>query len=429
MPIKILSTADLHLGKSSSGIPPNAEEKSTKYTWNRIVDYSIENNIDILLLAGDIVDRDNRYYEAIGQLQAGFKKLKDADIPVYVVAGNHDFDVLPEIIKSREFDNIELLGFNGKWELKRFSKNGKDIQFIGWSFPNQYVREDPLLSFKIDNIDPNIPVIGLLHGEAGSRESKYAPIDINSLINKPILAWILGHIHKPEELNENAPFVWYPGSPHALSAKETGIHGPLLLTVNDSEIKAVTIPLSPIRYKTVKVDITDSEDEYSLRDTITSAIFIDANGILEELENVAYLVYDISLIGEHKNIRAIDSWSIPIIGEFDLEMESGTKVSVRKVLSNISPTIGNLKELAKEPSPAGILAESILAIQNGNSTDFLEELLTKLKQKTGEINNSGTYQALRKNEKLIEMTNESASEKVIKECKRLLGELISQREE
>lgn len=428
MSIKILSTADLHLGKSSSGIPENADEISTKYTWKRIVDYSIENYIDILLLVGDIVDRDNRYYEAVGQLEAGFKRLKDAGIIVYVVAGNHDFDVFPQIIKSRDFDNVELLGFNGDWEVKKFSKNGKEIQFVGWSFSHQYIKEDPLLSFKSDSIDPNIPSIGLLHGDVGSRESKYAPINIKNLENKPVIGWILGHIHKPQELKKSGPLIWYPGSPHAMSAKETGIHGPLLLTVDDDTIKAHSIPMSPVRYRTLSIDITNASDESSLRDKITSTIFYDANEIIEELENVAYLVYDISLSGEHNKINEVDHWAQPIKDHLDLELESETRVSVRKVSNNILPAIGDLEVLSADPTPVGILAESILAIQKGESTDFLKELSSKFIDQRNEINNSGTYQALKTSGILDDLNNETVSEMLLKECKRLLGELLLQKE-
>ena len=74
MAIKILATGDLHLGKKSSSVPESAEEGSSKFTWNRIIDLSIRNGIDILALTGDIVDQDNRYFEAIGPLQTGFKK-------------------------------------------------------------------------------------------------------------------------------------------------------------------------------------------------------------------------------------------------------------------------------------------------------------------------------------------------------------------
>lgn len=427
MSLKILSTADLHLGRSASSVPENAEESSTKYTWKRMVDWSVKNEIDVFLLLGDVVDRNNRYYEAIGNLQAGFEKLKQAEIAVYMVAGNHDYDVLPEMVKSDRYNNINLLGFNGEWEVKIFSKNGEQIQFVGWSFPKQFVTEDPLLNFNTVNIDPNYPAIGMLHGDVGNRESKYGPVELNNLTNKPVGAWILGHIHKPQKLKDNAPLIWYPGSPHAMSAKELGIHGPLLLTVESAnDIKATPVPLSPVRYEHISVDITKADDEARLRDTITSALFNNANEKVEELEEVAFLVYDIYLVGEHAKIREIESWASPIVNDYEQEMGSGTRLSVRKVVNNVRAAVENLEELAKEPSPTGMLAETILAIQNGRSTDFLDELLKKWNWKSDEMNNSGTYQPLRAAEKVKQKTSEDAKANILQECNRLLGELISQ---
>lgn len=429
MPLKILSTADLHLGRSASSVPQNAEESSTKYTWNRMVEWSVKNEIDVLLLLGDVVDRNNRYYEAIGHLQAGFDKLKQAEIAVYMVAGNHDYDVLPDMIKGDRYNNVNLLGFNGEWEVKTFSKNGEQIQFVGWSFPKQFVTEDPLLNFNNVSIDPNYPSIGMLHGDVNNRESKYGPVGLNNLTNKTVGAWILGHIHKPQELKDNAPLIWYPGSPHAMSAKEPGIHGPLLITVGGvNDIQATSVPMSPVRYELIFVNITNADNEARLRDTITSALFNNANEKVEELEEVAFLIYDIYLVGEHTTIREIESWASPIVNDYELEIGSGTRLSVRKVVNNIRPAVENLEELAKEPSPAGMLSETILAVQNGRSTAFLEELLKKWNRRSDEINNSGTYQPLQAAEKLTEKTSEDAKASILQECRRLLGELISQQE-
>src|SRR5690554_5979131 len=106
MALTILATGDIHIGKKSSGIKHNTEESATKYTWSRIVDYAIKSKVDILALTGDIIDQDNRYFEAIGPLQAGFEKLKQANISVFMVAGNHDFDVLPQLVNSERYNNV-----------------------------------------------------------------------------------------------------------------------------------------------------------------------------------------------------------------------------------------------------------------------------------------------------------------------------------
>jgi len=53
MPLKILATADLHLGRKSSSVPRNLEESSTQFTWQRIIEYAIDKSVDVVVLAGD----------------------------------------------------------------------------------------------------------------------------------------------------------------------------------------------------------------------------------------------------------------------------------------------------------------------------------------------------------------------------------------
>lgn len=427
MALKIVATGDLHIGRKSSGVSENVEESSTKFTWNRIVDWSIKNEVNILVLTGDIVDHDNRYFEAIGPIQSGFKKLNNAGISVYMVLGNHDYDVLPQIVGTGEYDNVHLLGFNGKWEVKIFSGNGEQVQFVGWSFPNQFETKDPLLTFGELPLDPNLTTIGLLHGDVNNPESKYAPISFDNFLNESVSTWILGHIHKPQVLHDSDPYICYPGSPHALSSKEYGIHGPILLTIEKrDEINIDRIPLSPVRYEGISIDITNTTDEQSLRDIVTSGLLSDANTKIAELENVSFLIYDVTLEGEHTNLKDLETWISPIITDYDQEIETETRISVRKVVVNARPKLENIEELAKQSSPAGVLAKTILAIQNEETTAFLDDLLEKWKLSHENINTAGTYQPLREAEKLNDNPDLKAKQYILHECNRLLGKLIEQ---
>jgi DNA repair exonuclease SbcCD nuclease subunit len=66
--IKAIATGDLHLGKRSHIRDQSADKLSTRYTWNKIVEWCTGNSVDLLLLTGDIVDRDNKFFEAVGPL-------------------------------------------------------------------------------------------------------------------------------------------------------------------------------------------------------------------------------------------------------------------------------------------------------------------------------------------------------------------------
>ena len=422
MSIKILATADLHLGKQSSDV--TGEHASTKFTLKRIVKYCIDKSVDVLLLCGDIVDWDNRFFEAYGPLQNAFDTLREHEVEVYLVAGNHDFDVLPQIIRTGNNEHVHLLGSNEKWEVQEFTKHNQTIQFVGWSFAHRYVNESALLSWDASILNPNYQTIGLLHGDVGSYKSQYGPINLDQLRRTNIALWLLGHIHKPQQLAEH-PIVRYTGSPQALSAKEPGLHGPLLITVVSNQPPHIQqIGMSPVRYENITIDITGVANEEEIRNKVVYTLKEDAENMITELEEVLLLVYDITLVGKSNHPREIDFWSRTFVEHTD-RLETGTSISVRGVKTEIYPEVTNLSQLAQQSSPAGILANTILAIDEGRDDPFLNDLITEWTNKIEHANRAGVYSSLPRERKL-ENTPEMARNAIKDECNRLLGELLNQ---
>ena len=76
MTYKILCGSDFHLGRRTRKLPDYLDPAkcSPAAAWNRFVNEAIERNVDAILLAGDIVDQDNRYYESLGILERGDRK-------------------------------------------------------------------------------------------------------------------------------------------------------------------------------------------------------------------------------------------------------------------------------------------------------------------------------------------------------------------
>jgi hypothetical protein len=307
----------------------------------------------------------------------------------------------------------------GKWESKNYQKKGIEMQFVGWSFPSQHYRYDPFLTFNKDIIDPNLPVLGLLHGEVENLESLYAPINSGDLLNSQVDTWILGHIHKPWVIRDSSPYICYPGSPHAMSAKETGMHGLVLITIEGKERgKIENITFSPVRFETLDINISEDVDESALRSIITSNLVDYGAEITTELDEVLFLVCDLVFNGEHNRIQEFESW-LKNLGELSLVTETTTKIVVRKTTVKLTPKI-DLEDLAKQPSPAGILAQAIIALENNRSTPFLDRLKEKWQDKQIRINNANTYQPLRPAGML---PDNDVKEYILQECNRLMSEL------
>lgn len=424
--IKLLATGDLHLGRSSTQLPADADEYPVSKVWKRIVAKAIELKVDAVLLSGDIIDRENRFFEAVGQLQAGFVKLRDANIPVYMVSGNHDFDVLPDVLNKDIASHVHLLGASGKWQTEVFSKNGIDLQVVGWSFPTQHFRQDPLDSFSHEQLNPSLPTIGLLHGEVGAPESPYAPLEISRLQSAGMGLWVLGHIHKPEHWTTPGCDIWYSGSPQALSPKEQGMHGPLLIEVhNKSDIQTTPIPLSPVRYEMLSVALSKSSE---IRSAVMPAFNAFADSEDFAAMGVEQLVIDLVLTGEQDDITAADSASREMIDGLHLNL-NGVGLSVRKVMINLVPAISNIEELAQQSSPAGLLAESILALQRDESTPLLKRMEEGWKIAFSDVKTGAAYTDLHGRGKDVPFFEEQDSRKndyLLNACKKLLGELMQQ---
>ncbi len=428
MPIKILATGDVHLGRQSSGIPIDATESASRYTWHQMIKHAIDSQMDAVVLTGDVIDRDNRYFEAIGPLQQGFEKLKTADIEVFVITGNHDFDVLPQMLSSQQFPNVHLLGAGGKWEFREFSRRNQTVTFAGWSFPSQHVPYNPLTTTPLVIPSGQSAVIALLHTDLNNPGSRYAPVSIADLLNTDANLWLLGHIHKPFSSESSRKSVFYTGSPHAMSSGEPGAHGPLEVIIGPfNQIAVHRIPLSPIRYEAIKVDITGIKANEDTRGALHNALQAHARNISGELDKVKYLVYDVTLTGRYNRVNELEADMALMADQYNTTLDNGlTRLLVRKVKMELTPEVENLQELARQSSPAGLLAETIIALEANQMTPFAEKLLAQWHLKRDNLNVSEIYLPLKNIPAFENHLTAEGKVQILHECRRLLGTLLMQ---
>nr|WP_272508448.1 metallophosphoesterase [Salinibacter ruber] len=108
-----MCTGDLHLGRYPSRTQSRDRAWAADSVWADTVSYAVEQAVDVVALTGDVVDDQNKRYEALGPLQRGLRRLEEAGIPVVAVAGNHDFDALPRLAEMVEAEHFHLLGRGG----------------------------------------------------------------------------------------------------------------------------------------------------------------------------------------------------------------------------------------------------------------------------------------------------------------------------
>ncbi len=258
-PIRILVTGDLHIGRISTRCgAAEGLDLSVRGAWKRIVQAVRRHQVQAVAITGDLVDSDKALYEALGALESGLQELNGGNIPVVLVAGNHDAELLFRL--KRSFPDLHVLGSDQQWtHWDLLLDDGRSVRFLGWSHPAKPGRYQPLQSFPAltsRHADFNV---ALLHADYQSGSGDYAVAPLNELQRHSKLdLWLLGHLHTPEWI-PGRPAVLNPGSPQALDPGECGEHSAWLVSLGES-ITCEPVAESTVLYEVIEIDLSDAED-------------------------------------------------------------------------------------------------------------------------------------------------------------------------
>ena len=277
MQLKFIHTADLHLDTPFKGLGdwnPGLADKlkdATYKSFSKIIDLAISENVDFLLIAGDIFDSEIMSLAAQLRFLAELKRLSEKNIPAYFICGNHDhlgswdrsFSLPPGVFR---------FGSAGV-EKMTYRRNKEAIADIyGISYQSSYIA-DNLAPLYIKSPDPAPVSIAMLHGMADvvGRDERYAPFSLRELIESPFDYWALGHVHKGRILNDN-PAVVYPGNPQGRDFGETGQKGCYMVELEPGGKPLVKfVPVQHVRFEELEINLTGKNDISLLIDLIDEA--------------------------------------------------------------------------------------------------------------------------------------------------------------
>jgi DNA repair exonuclease SbcCD nuclease subunit len=268
--MKILHVADTHLGYSAyrkateEGI--NQREMDVYNAFEQFVDYAVNIKPDLIIHAGDLFDNVRPNNRAISFAVDQLNRLSKKEIPIIIIAGNHEHPKLREtghIFKV--FDHIENIHpiYNAKYEkLELKIKNEKIIVHAIPQCNSKKEYEAELKKLKPVDAEYNIFTS---HGSVTGVKNFYMN-EFNELIlpartlSKDFDYIALGHFHKYTKLSENA---FYSGSTEGLSFTDAGEKKGFIelqlkngnLTTNFVEIKTrPMVDVTPIKCSTLKLD-------------------------------------------------------------------------------------------------------------------------------------------------------------------------------
>ena len=390
--IRLLLVGDMHLGKRISGVPGRSSF-SPALAWRRTIDYALERTPDAVLLAGDVVEQENDFFEAYADLSTGVQRLDAAGIGVFGVAGNHDVEVLPRL--ARAIPHFHLLGAGGGWE--RFclhNSAGEEVAIYGWSFPEKIYRTSPLLlDFPTPPADTtsSCPAVGLLHCDRDQTRSRYAPVRSLELEQAPVDAWFLGHIHKPDPLTGKRP-CGYLGSLMGLDASEVGARGPWWVEIEPGNITARHIPLAPLRWERLEVRLDPTTEMAEIPELLISALYGLHETLMGESHRPEIVGCRVHLIGRHANGLELAQWLEASEPHTLRDERDGVHYFIDRMEIRSQPDL-DLQALSSGFDPAALIAQKILALRDPQS-EPARQLIAKARARFAEIAQRPVFAAL-----------------------------------
>lgn len=269
-----LHAADLHLDSPMSGLeayegaPLEEIRGATRRALEQLVTLAIDEAVDLLLLAGDIYDGDWRDYNTGLFFAAQMARLKEAEIPVMVVNGNHD--AASQISRHLRLpDNVHLFS-SRQPETRRLDNVGLAIH--GQGYPRRQVEEN--LARAYPSREPGAFNIGLLHTSLDGRpgHANYAPCHLDDLRRLGYDYWALGHVHQREVVAQD-PWVVFPGNLQGRHARETGAKGATLVRIQDGRVAGLEHhAMDVVRWAVCDLRLQDPLDLERLEDAILREI-------------------------------------------------------------------------------------------------------------------------------------------------------------
>jgi DNA repair protein SbcD/Mre11 len=271
--LRFLHTADIHLDSPLKGLeahedaPVEEIRGATRRAFDNCIELAIEEEVDFLLIAGDLYDVDWKDYNTGLFFASRMGRLNRAGIAVFIVSGNHD--AANQITRTMPLpDNVTLFSSKKPHSVKL---DNLGVIIHGQSYPSRAVTEN--LALQYPRYESGYFNIGLLHTSLTGREGHedYAPCTLDELKSKGYDYWALGHVHKREILTES-PWIVFPGNIQGRHIRETGAKGATLVTVEDGRITDVRdYELDVVRWATCQVDLSQCETTNTIYESVRQA--------------------------------------------------------------------------------------------------------------------------------------------------------------
>ncbi|MBE6973178.1 MAG: DNA repair exonuclease [Ruminococcaceae bacterium] len=307
--LKIIHAADLHLDSPFAGLSPEQaalRREELRSLPDRLADLANEEQADLVLLAGDLLDGQRIYRETADMLARALGRIR---AKVFIAPGNHDpYNATSPYALPIWPDNVHIFTSPLPEAVHLPELN---CTVYGAAFTGEQRDDSPLSQFSAAGDLLNLMV---LHGNTQGRD--YAPIASAEIAASGLDYLALGHIHQHSGLQKSGSTFWaYPGCPEGRGFDELGDKGVLILNAEKGSVQMRFHPLSLRRYQIIDVELTGCSDPLA---AITAALPGQTRSDL----------YRIRLIGEFpmdaQTMTALETALTPLFYALDLRDHTRT---------------------------------------------------------------------------------------------------------
>jgi exonuclease SbcD len=270
--LKILHTADIHLGAKFSGLGDKSasQREQLRTTFKNVIATAVDERVNIVLIAGDLFDANQQPQRNIDLVIEQFNLLGSNNIPVCLIPGTHDSLDSSSIYRKVDFEgkcsNLKIFA-DENISCKEYP--GLDLTVYGKPNLSNKSYTSPLKGLRPSTSSRFH--IAMAHGSFYIPE-KIAEDDhvfrLEEVKSSGMDYLALGHWHRVYKCSEEPP-AWYSGPPEWIpDQRERGAL--LLVSLSDDGKVEVESKILGIRdYDEVEIDMSEIQDLAKLKARIS----------------------------------------------------------------------------------------------------------------------------------------------------------------
>lgn len=376
--MRILHTADLHLGRQFNGIPLDQDHAAI---LDQIVVAIIDHRAEVLVIAGDIFDRAAPPAMAVRQFNGFLSQVASrTDAAVVMIAGNHDSgDRIASMAVMTDTRRALIRGAVSADELPLIlSDDHGPVAFSGLPFAYEYAAREcfgddtmqspqDVIAAQVAVARRNVPkgarwVIvahAFVAGASGSdserplaRVGGIETVGPETFDGASYVA--LGHLHRPQSIG--APHIRYSGSPLAFGFDEAGAPKSMSLVVIDAAgaVTVAEIPFKPIRGirvlrgKHAELLLSKPSDDF------IKAVLTDETPVIDGMKRLRTVFPNACDMTYARNERAPETKSL-----------DGRRTKVANPIEVIGDFLGLLRDTPTSEAELKVVTAALNDIQHG----------------------------------------------------------------